>query len=363
MKSFIGVGTGNAKNAVQEATRGLDSPEAIIFIAPFDIMGEVAALLKEQYPQTPSIGTIGTKLVNGQVSDKNVSVLGLFSDAKIRCGVIEHISECPVTSIREVEKKIAEVSAGREDTVCIEYCTGEEEKLVTTFTSCLEKKGIQLAGGTVFGVPEGEEPVVAYNGKLYKNACVYAIIKNTTGRVKVYKENIYKKQPSNIHHFATKVDTSRKALIELDGRPAAEVYSRELGIPKEKIVDNVLKNPMGRAVGEEVFISSMMSMESNGALVNYKRINKNDCIYFLTLGDYQEIERETREQIKGDMRQVSLVLSIDCIYRYLLYDGEGYFTTYAKDMASLGNHMGVVSGGEQYNNQHVNQTMVCAVFE
>ena len=59
----------------------------------------------------------------------------------------------------------------------------------------------------------------------------------------------------------------------------------------------------------------------------------------------------------------SLVLSVDCIYRYLLYEKEGYFNTYAKDMASLGKHMGVVGGGEQYNNQHVNQTMVCAVFE
>ena len=179
----------------------------------------------------------------------------------------------------------------------------------------------------------------------------------------VYKENIYKKQQTKIHHFATKVDLKRKALIELDGRPAAEVYSKELGIPKDKIVDNVLKNPMGRAVGEEVFISSMMSMEPDGTLLNYKRINKNDCIYFLELSDYRETERETRETIKRDLRQVSLVFSIDCIYRYLLYSGEGYFDTYAKDMAKLGNHMGVIGGGEQYNNQHVNQTMVCAVFE
>ena len=88
MRSFIGQGTGNAKNAVQEATRGLESPEAIIFIAPYDIVGEVADLLKKQYPNTPSIGTIGTKLVNGQVGDNNVYVLGLFSDAKVRCGVI-----------------------------------------------------------------------------------------------------------------------------------------------------------------------------------------------------------------------------------------------------------------------------------
>lgn len=362
MRSFIGVGSGNPRNAVQEATKGLDSPEAIIFMAPYDMIGEVAAVLREQYPQTPSIGTLGTKLVNGQVSDQNVAVLGLFSDAKVRCGVIQNISGCPVVAIKEVEKKLAEISPGREDTVCIEYCTGEEEKLVTTFTSCLERKGIQLAGGTVFGVPEGKTSVVAYNGRIYEDACVYALIKNTTGRVKVFKENIYEKK-SPTYHFATKVDVKRKALIELDGRPAAEVYSQELGVPREKIVDNVLMNPMGRAVGEEVYISSMMQMEPNGALLNYKRINKNDCIYFLTLGDYQETERATREKIKDEMQKISLVLSVDCIYRYLLYDGEGYFETYARDMASLGNHMGIVGGGEQYNNQHVNQTMVCAVFE
>lgn len=38
-------------------------------------------------------------------------------------------------------------------------------------------------------------------------------------------------------------------------------------------------------------------------------------------------------------------------------------STYAKDMASLCAHMGIVGGGEQYNNQHVSQTMVCVVFE
>lgn len=75
---------------------------------------------------------------------------------------------------------------------------------------------------------------------------------------------------------------SRKALIELDGRPAADVYSAELGIPRDKIVDNVLVNPMGRAVGDQVFISSMNGMDANGTLTNYKRINKNDCIYFLS---------------------------------------------------------------------------------
>lgn len=362
MRTFIGTGQGRAEDAVRNATNGLKSPTAIIFMTPYSMAEKVSKILWEMYPGVPSVGTIGTKFVNGHIGEDNLSVLAFFDDIRIESGIIRDISTCPVAYVGEIQKKMSAISAGREDTVCIEYCTGSEEKLVTTFTSCIHKRGIPLMGGTVFGIPDGKKSIVAYNGKLYEDACVYAFIKNLKGKVKVYKENIYENN-SHRPHFATKVDVSRKALIELDGRPAADVYSNELGIARDKIIDNVLVNPMGRAVGEQVFISSMMALEKNGTLVNYKRINKNDCIYFLSLGDYREIEKRMREKIKSDMSGISLVLSVDCIYRYLLYDKEKYTETYAKDMAGLGPHMGIVGGGEQYNNQHVNQTMVCAVFE
>ena len=104
-------------------------------------------------------------------------------------------------------------------------------------------------------------------------------------------------------------------------------------------------------MGNQVFISSMNGMDT--------------CLLYTSpsLGDYKATEQQTRQQIQQDASHISLVLSIDCIYRYLLYEKEGYFSTYAKDMASLGPHLGIVGGGEQYNNQHVNQTMVCVVFE
>lgn len=311
MKTFIGTGQGNAEDAVKKATQGLTAPKAILFMTPYAMAKKAAMLIHEAYPDIPSIGTIGTKFVNGQIGEQNLSVLAFFDDAKISCGIINEISRYPVASVHSISKKLAEVSPGHEDTVCIEYCTGAEEKLITTFTSCLEKKKVSLMGGTSFGNPEGTDPVVAYNGRLYTDACVYAFVKNLTGKAKVYKENIYEKHSSRAH-FATKVDVPRKALIELDGRPAADVYSREIGISKDKIIDNVLVNPIGRAVGDQVFISSMKELEANGTILNFKRINKNDCIYFLSLGDYKEIERKTREKIKNDMKKVSLIVSVDC---------------------------------------------------
>lgn len=360
MKSFIGVGKG--QSAVENATNGLSNPSGILFYAPYDLIEEAAAQIYEKYPDTPSIGVIGTNFTNGAAQTDVLTVVGFLNDTKVACGVIPEVSKYPVAKEAEILQKMAEVSAESGNTVCIEYCSGAEEKLVTTMAACLQKKGIQLAGGTAFGAPDGKPSLVAYNGRVYEDACAYAFVKNLSGRVRVYKENIYENQATTAH-YATKVDVSRKAVIELDGRPAADVYSEEVGIPKSKIVDNVLQNPMGRAVGDEVFISSMNGLDADGTLTNYKRINKNDCIYFLTLGDYDAIERATREKIKADAKRISLIISIDCIYRYLLYDGNGYINTYVKNMASLSPHVGTVGGGEQFNNQHVNQTMVCAVFE
>lgn len=362
MKTFIGNGTGAAESAVNQALKGLESPSAIIFMAPYGALETAAGIIMERFPDTPSIGTIGTKFHNGIVGDTNIVVLGFFEDAKISCGVMEHIDLYPAVSIRKVEKSIAEIAPGKDNSVCVEFCTCAEEMLVTTLFLALQPKGIPMIGGSAFGAPDGKASIVACNGKVYENACVYALIKNTTGRIRVYKENIYSKA-SDQCYYATKVDTKRKALIQIDNRPAADVYSEALNVRKEDIIGNVLQNPIGRVVGDQVFISSMREMGANGELVNFKQINRNDCIYFLKRDDYDQIEKETRRQIQADAHRISLVISVDCIYRYLLYQQEHYLDTYRKDMAALGNWVGVVTGGEQFNNQHVNQTMVCAVFE
>ena len=59
----------------------------------------------------------------------------------------------------------------------------------------------------------------------------------------------------------------------------------------------------------------------------------------------------------------SLIFSVNCIYRYLLFKDQGYLTDFLTGMSKLGPFVGYIGGGEQFNRQHVNQTMVCAVFD
>jgi hypothetical protein len=95
----------------------------------------------------------------------------------------------------------------------------------------------------------------------------------------------------------------------------------------------------------------------------FKRLNVNDTISVLKLLDYREINRQTCEKIRQECGDISLMLSVNCIYRYLLFTKENSYGEILSNLAGVGTSVGCIGGGEQLNKQHVNQTMVCAVFD
>jgi len=353
----------DARNAVAEALRTAGKPKLIIFISPYNILKDVTKIIKENYPEAISIGTSGTSYYETVASDKCLITMAFGDDGVYAAGIMRNLSSCPVADIGLMQDAIKKVGPEEGKTICMEYCTGHEERLVTTMNVELQSKKIPLIGGTVFGVPAGQTAYVACNGELFEDACCYVIIKNKTGHIRTYSENIYEVVPGSPKHIATKVNLENKELITLDGKPAADVYADELGISRGQVVDNVLQCPLGRIVGDEVFISSMYDIGKNGSLINYKRINENDTISILRLMDYNDVNARTREKIKGENGTINFVYSVNCIYRHLLFENEAYLGTFLSNMKSLGLHVGIVGGGEQYKRQHVNQTMVCAVFE
>ncbi|MBQ5430777.1 MAG: hypothetical protein IIU28_03895 [Lachnospiraceae bacterium] len=357
---------GNCQEALSEvfAQLGTD-PIGIIFCCEYDWLEDVSSSLKSRYPSAQIIGTSGIFYSNADVHDnKGLMVVAITGEAAVEAGVIKHLSTVPLSDIWNLEQSVSRISPSSDNTICFEFCTNDEEVMVSTVNMVLSKKNVALIGGSVFGTPEGEKSLVSVNGKTYGNACSYMLIKNLNGKVHTYRENIYA-PAGGPAHTATKVNLRNKELIELDHRSAVDVYSQETGLDRSRIVDNVLQQPLGRLVGDEdVFISSMYAIGAGGSLINYKRINLNDTMYILKLQDYKEINRETVAKIRSDVRSPKLILSVNCIYRYILFDQEGYLKTFLGDvMGSLGSFPGYIGGGEQYRHQHVNQTMVCAVFD
>ena len=351
MKQFFG--TSN-RGDLREAVNGLKSPEAILLLSNADQFEEHVAQLEDAFPGVPSIGCIDM-CYDTKVVEKGVGVVA-YEGVTAVAGVLEQVSTMPVKYIERFMKDVDKVKAGSNDTVCIDFCTGNDACVLTTIAGVLNNKRISLVGGT------GDAGKVSVNGKVYSDADAYVLIKNNNGKVGVYKENIYRPMEEGYRMIASKTDRSSYTMGELNSKSAKQVYMDLLQIKEEDIGTQTFRNPFGRFNGQDVSIIAIKDVVGS-ALSCYRQINDSDVLTLLELKDYHEVVEETVSQIKNDFSHISGVFSINCLFRYLLFSQNKDVQKYLDAMGQLGNHVGMVGYGEHYNNQFLNQTMTCVVFE
>ena len=351
MRQFFGMSqSGN----LQEALRGLEKPQLIMLLSNSSQFETHVKKLEELYPKVPSIGCIGMSY-DTKVVEKGVSIIAYYGGISATANVLEDVSRMPVKHIRRLEEDVHKVNGSGHDTVCIDFCSGNDACALTTIYSVLKHRNISLVGGT------GDAGKVSANGKVYQDAVAYALIKNNNGRVKAYKENIYHPM-GNYRFIASKTDKANYIIGSLNGKSAKQVYQDILHVTEKEILTQTFKNPFGKINGNDICIISIK--EVNGtALTCFRQVNDSDVLIMLELGDYKAIVKETIRTIRNDFPKISAVFSINCLFRYLLFNDNHYMQEYLKEMGTLGNHAGLVGYGEHYNNQFVNQSMTCVVFE
>lgn len=362
IKSKVGIGTSDdIKIAVNDAIKNFNNPTSIFIFSEFNKFKETVKYVNEIYPKITVVGTTGYSIIGKNILKNNIVLLAVEDGLEIKAGVLEEIDKYPVKYIKRLEDDVNNIKSNYDNTVCLEFCTGYEEVIVSTINSAIKKGNIPLIGGTSQGVDSDGKKYVSLNGKIYSDACIYALIKNINGKIKVYKENIFKNISNNM--IATKVNTKERTILEINGINAGQVYCENLNISKNEISKKALTNPLGRIVGNDTFITAIKSVMKDNSLQCYKKINQNDVLNILELSTYKDIIKNTIDNINKEFKNISLILSINCILRFLLFESENYIDEYAKLMSSIGLHIGLISEGEQYINQHINQTMICVVFE
>ncbi len=351
MKQFFGM---NQSGNLQEAVRGLHNPQFIMLLSNNDQFEAHVKKLEELYPQIPSIGCIGMSY-STKVVEKGVGVVAFYDGITAAANVLEEVSVMPVKYIDRLEKDVRTINGSQNDTVCIDFCCGNDACVLTTIHSVLKHKNISLVGGT------GDGGKVSANGKIYSDAVVYGLIKNSRGKVKAYKENIYR-QMGNYRFIASETDKANYILGKLNGVPAKQVYQDILHVTEKEILTQTFKNPFGKVNGDDTCIISIKEVSGN-SLTCFRQVNDSDVLIMLELGDYKKIIKNTIQTIRRDFPKISAVFSVNCLFRYLLFTENHYMQEYLNEMAVLGNHAGLVGYGEHYNNRFVNQSMTCVVFE
>ena len=288
MKQFIGMSpSGN----LEEAVRGLRSPQFIMLLSNNSQFETHVRALEQRFPGVPSIGCIGMSYqVN--VVENGVGVIAFSDGVTAAANVLEQVSTMPVKYIRRLEQDIHAVGGAGRDTVCIDFCTGNDACVLTTIYTSLRQRGISLVGGT------GGEGRVSANGRIYQDAVAYALVRNQGGRVKTYKENIYH-QMGDYRFIASNTDRANYILGSLNGKPAKQVYKSILHVTDEEILTRTFQNPFGKINGDDTCIISIKEVNGN-ALACFRQVNDSDVLILLELGDYQAITRSTIQQIQQE---------------------------------------------------------------
>ena len=351
MKQFFGM---SQRGNLEEAVSGLGRPQFLMLLSNNDQFEAHVKLLEKIYPGVPSIGCIGMGY-DTRVVEQGVCVIAFSDGVSAAANVLEQVSCMPVKYIRRLEDDIRRVNGSKQDTVCIDFCSGNDACVLTTINTVLKRTGISLVGGT------GDAGKVSANGKIYQDAVAYAVIRNQNGRVKTYKENIYHPY-KNYRFIASDTDKANYIIGKLNGKPSKQVYKSILNVTDQQILTQTFQNPFGKINGDDICIISIKEVNGD-SLACFRQVNDSDVLILLELGDYQAITRKTIQTICQDFPRRSAVFSINCLFRYKLFSERGYMQQYLQDMASLGSHAGLVGYGEHYNNRFVNQSMTCVVFE
>ena len=323
----------------------VSSADLIIMISNGDMFEKHVAELHAKYPDIPSIGTTG-HFYSSSLREGGVGLVAM-SGVRAAAGILTSVSTMPMKDISEFESNVRKVNANGNNTVCIDFCTGNDAMTIAAMNTVLRKSGISLMGGTAF---DGK---VSVNGVVYQDACAYAIVRNESGKVKVYKENLYR--PMDDRRFiASGTDRAKYYIGELNGKPAKAVYMNEFGISERDISKQTFSNPFGKITGNEICIISLKEPSGSG-LCCYRQVNDSDVLTLLQIGNHAEIAAETISRIRADFSNISGVFAVN-------FKEHNFLTSYLQSMSKLGSFCGFVGNGEHYNDQFINQTMSCVVF-
>lgn len=226
-----------------------------------------------------------------------------------------------------------------------------EEAVMSAIYASLDD--IPVVGGSAGDGLRFEKTFVFFDGKAHTNAALLILL-NTSLPFRVFKCDNF--EPRTQKMVVTEADIENRTVKELNAEPAAQEYSRVVGIMDAKLDPfSFASHPVLVRVGGSYYARSIQRVEPDGSLHFFCAIDEGMVLTAATsrslVGATRDMFAETQNQI-GD---VSLYIGFECLFRRL--DAEQH--QLSRDMSELYRQNRVVgfhTYGEQFGSMHVNQT-------
>ncbi len=349
----LGEGMGNAE------------PVAIFFDSDTASFARFAGRIRMQYPNSVSMGMSSyMAFCEKGYSKKGLAAIAIYEGIECVSGIIREVSRYPMRYAPDVAKAAAKLGELK-NCCCFEFTTAfslGEELVLDTFKSVLKDKDIPIFGASAGAGENQKTTYVALNGEVFTEACVYVIIKNLNGAIHLYRENMF--TLTNHILVATDVDCDKRTVYEYDNKPAAEVVANALKVPVSELAEHLWKYPIGRMEGDNVYITDSDSVMPDGSISYFARIYSHTKLAILEPEDTDTVWERTASEVRRDVKNPAFTLVVNCLSRAKSFLEKDRFDDFAAKLASeCGIYFGVSGYGEQMDYEHLNRTMVLAVFE
>lgn len=360
---------GDTIGATDEVIKQISQSAAkyVVFFAGNNYDFELLSLkMKEAFPEAEVVGCTTAGEISKKCLTKNslVAMSIESSDFITATTVIKDISTTPILSRDEVIRTFERTGANLENALNVKnmFCftlmdglSSGEEKVLSVINSIFKDVDFPLLGGSAGDGLDFKVTKVSYNGNVYTNAAIVTFIK-TSHKFFIYKENIFK--PLGKQMVVTKADIGKRVVYEFDNKPAAKYYAEQVGVPVGDLDKYFMTNPLGRKIGDKIWIASPFKINSDHSMQFYCRVLTNSVLEVLEPQDPIQVMKETIDKIKENIPDVKGIISVNCILRSLQFEQENIGQKMISPLSELGPLVGFSSYGEQLNNNHLNQTLV-----
>jgi hypothetical protein len=153
----------------------------------------------------------------------------------------------------------------------------------------------------------------------------------------------------------TKADPHRRAVLEINGEPAAREYARLLGKDPDQLTTFVFAaHPVVVRLGASHHVRAIQRVTDGGELMFFSAVDEG---MVLTLADHKDMSDHLEQGLSrlGKLTPPQTILGCDCMLRKL-EAGDVQKTREISQILRRHNVVGFSTYGEQICGLHVNQT-------
>jgi len=168
--------------------------------------------------------------------------------------------------------------------------------------------------------------------------------------------------PKNTFFTATRSDTMKRIVWEIEGQPAAAYYAKAVGLQSASQLDAAVfgKNPMGVKIGNSVYVRSPNAVVDGRGLQFYCYIEAGTRLCLLRQGDIIADAKKGMQDVSGFLTGVQGCLLFNCVLRYLELK-ELHKTEAFNNIFNACSFIGFNTFGEELFTHH-NQTLTAIFF-